>query len=222
MKSCIYFDHKDWPIEVAELIDAHLFEISKKKSNVNIMLTGGRSVVQIYRELNKLNITKYFEYADIFLSDERVVSASHEDSNYNLISRELFNRKIPSNTCLHSVDILNQDRKLSAIKYHSELPNWFDLILLSLGEDGHIASLFPYKNIHSDHYKYAYIGDIGGRYLRFSATHHMLNRSDQTLILVVGKNKNSILKSIFMSKDVNKYPSLNINGANYLVIKNEI
>lgn len=218
MGNCIIFDRKEWEKEIALFIQKKLIQISKYKASINVMLTGGRTASQLYRELYKIDIFRYFEFVDIFLSDERIVPPDHPDSNFGLIHRELFNKKLPENVNLYSVDVLNPSVCSAASKYHNELPDWFDLILLALGDDGHIASLFPEQEIESHENKYVYIGKQKNHF-RYSATHYMLNRSSLTLILVVGNEKTATLNRLLKSKSKAKYPSLKLNNFKYLVVK---
>jgi len=66
----------------------------------------------------------------IFLVDERWVSQDDDESNYKLVRESL------------GVGVIHPF-ELDVDKYSEKLDGGFDLILLSSGEDGHVASQFP-------------------------------------------------------------------------------
>lgn len=75
---------------------------------------------------------------DLSPSDERWVSADAAESNWQLLSRGL-----PQANCLDPRQ--GSTREQAAVAWGQQLSQWppFSAVLLGMGEDGHIASLFP-------------------------------------------------------------------------------
>ncbi len=82
---------------------------------------------------------------ELFWTDERCVPLTHPDSNFLLAQTHLFPvLRIPRER-IHPIPG-HLGPEAAALAYEAELPNAsepFDLVLLGIGEDGHIASLFP-------------------------------------------------------------------------------
>ena len=102
-------------------IDAIKFIKSKISNKKYIILTGGRSVKNLYKKDIFFNLIKN---KDIFLSDERL-NTCKDNKNANLI-KKYFKNKI----------YLPQEFK-------NKYVNKIDFSLLSYGDDGHVASIFP-------------------------------------------------------------------------------
>jgi 6-phosphogluconolactonase len=116
----------------------------------NIVLCGGRSPKEIYEKLK--SIETRWECWHFWLADERLFS---NDSNFNLVEKVLLNHIPYNKNQLHLFDT-GIDFKKSLSIYNNSLNNiiLFDLCLLGVGEDGHIASLFPnliwdYNQMHA-------------------------------------------------------------------------
>lgn len=86
---------------------------------------------------------------DVFLADERFVAPDHPDSNARLVRAHWLAPLGPDGPRLHAMPTagLTLDEaaarasaKLSAVTGH---PPRLDLIVLGVGPDGHVASLFP-------------------------------------------------------------------------------
>lgn len=129
------------------------------KRRIAVGFSGGTSLADFYevfvREFGK--IPKFARSKARFgLLDERRVSPDHPDSNYGLLRKTVFN------PLLERGDI----EEFQVIEApHFEIPNpaeWYygdmgkpDIGLFGVGEDGHIASLFPHHSalgIYSSRY----------------------------------------------------------------------
>ena len=110
----------------------------------SVMLTGGRSAQDLYGSRIFLDqIVGLCSKSRFFLTDERMVFPEHEYSNYGMILRVLF-QNMPSGFFdfppMFKASVNTNDNSSS---YSELLPEVIDVLLLSMGEDGHIASLFP-------------------------------------------------------------------------------
>ena len=119
----------------------------EQKKRFSLVLTGGESPRKLYRELAKINID--WNYVDLFWGDERYVPSSSKNSNFNLAFNELIknikiNKKniFPINT-KKIISECSVDYSKMIKKYFNNKKINFDYCLLGMGEDGHIASLFP-------------------------------------------------------------------------------
>jgi 6-phosphogluconolactonase len=79
----------------------------------------------------------------LFWGDDRHVPPDHPDSNFGMANRALVQQvPIPAEQ-VHRIRGELADPQQAAAEYARELPDTFDVMLLGLGEDCHIASIFP-------------------------------------------------------------------------------
>jgi 6-phosphogluconolactonase len=106
----------------------------------NIVLTGGGSVAHVYELAAALEPD--WSKVDVWFTDERCVPVDDERSNYGMVKQALFDR-----VNAHAVHRMRGElgREEGSTLYEQELASVerFDFILLGLGPDGHVASLFP-------------------------------------------------------------------------------
>jgi 6-phosphogluconolactonase len=104
----------------------------------HVVLTGGTSVAESYRQAAALEPD--WSNVDVWFTDERCVPQDDDRSNFKLVHESLQVR----GARMHRIrGELGKDE--GATLYEQELTpvDRFDFVLLGLGPDGHVASLFP-------------------------------------------------------------------------------
>jgi 6-phosphogluconolactonase len=110
----------------------------------HIVVTGGSSPRAAYEQA----AARGTDWSDVtvWFSDERCVPPDHELSNYGMVDRALLSRLGRPPQVLRMKGERGPDEGAAA--YEAELREReakFDLVLLGLGPDSHVASLFPGK-----------------------------------------------------------------------------
>jgi 6-phosphogluconolactonase len=126
-------DKKTLEIKATNLIKGNIDEVLRGKDYFVLTLAGGNSVKGVFEELSNLDIPWSKVY--IFLADERL---NTDDTNYINVYDNLISKiDIPKENFISpdNIDLYNKQ-----FEKHGSVA---DLILLGVGEDGHIASIFP-------------------------------------------------------------------------------
>jgi 6-phosphogluconolactonase len=120
--------------------------VSERRS-FSITLTGGSVARAFLPTLATASID--WRRVDWFWGDERSVPPRDPESNYGLADQLLFKNLSVDPTRVHRMPADTDDLDTAAETYEAELrevlgaPPRFDLILLGVGTDGHVCSLFP-------------------------------------------------------------------------------
>lgn len=182
----------------------------------HVALAGGSTPRALYQQLARQSDLPW-EATELYFGDERYVSQTHPDSNYRMVKESLLEplalqlaQTGSSQTApipVHPmVPTQATDAESDAAAYQqlleARLPSeqgWgrFDLLLLGVGEDGHIASLFPdsaalaeeerwvvaARRQHSDEHP-----------SRITLTLPMLLRAQHLLVLASGERKAAMVR----------------------------
>ena len=181
---------------VAERLLARLLELQQRQPIVHLCLTGGNAANEMYErfatlaEDSELDATKL----QLWWGDERFVPATDPDRNsQQAVTRLARTISIRSaDTHMMAARDGRKDSHESAAEYEAELGDThFDLTLLGIGPDGHVASIFP-THPSFDPTTRRVIGVEDSPKLpgdRISLTIPTLNNSDEIWILATGEAK---------------------------------
>ncbi|KAL2249095.1 probable 6-phosphogluconolactonase 4, chloroplastic [Sesamum indicum] len=155
----LFDTEEDLAVSLAEYAADLANKISKERGSFTVVISGGSLV----KSLRKLVEQPYIDSVDwskwhVFWVDERVVPKDHPDSNYLLAYNEFLSKvPIPAGNVYAINDALSAEgaaddyetclkhlvkTKILDQSQSSGFPK-FDLMLMGMGPDGHIASLFP-------------------------------------------------------------------------------
>jgi len=125
--------------EVAEAAAAEIADALRGGAQT-LVLAGGTTPKRCYELLAELDVQ--WGRVSVLFGDERCVPPDHPDSNYRMVKESLLDRVAPA-TVYRMPAELGPDEGADA--YAEVVANVapLDLVLLGVGEDGHVASLFP-------------------------------------------------------------------------------
>ena len=125
--------------EVAAIVANRLARAAHEGGNV--VLTGGKTPRRSYEQAAKQ--ASGWSNVSLWWGDERCVPPDDENSNYGMAKQALLDRLDRWPREVHRIKgELGKER--AAAEYERELGDaQLDLLLLGIGPDGHIASLFP-------------------------------------------------------------------------------
>lgn len=202
--------------ELSEQFAQLLIEkVNNSKDDFNIALSGGSTPKNIFKYLAaQHHNTIRWHKVKFFWGDERCVPPNDSESNYKMAYETLLSRlKIPDSNIFRikgENDTQNEAKEYSelVVKQLSQINNIpkFDLIMLGLGEDGHIASIFPNQKelLQSEKiYAAAVHPDTGQK--RITLTGRVINNALTTVFIVTGNNKAKVVDEIINQKKNYKY-----------------
>ncbi|MDB4833843.1 6-phosphogluconolactonase [Acidimicrobiia bacterium] len=196
-------------------------EINKsKKNSFTIGLSGG-STPKITYSLLKNDIQDLSKII-FWTVDERWVPRDDEYSNQKMINSFFAD----STAKILEVEYSGLSAERDANKYASKLENNitnFDSVILGVGEDGHIASLFPDTVAVNDTENFYVSNEVNilSKW-RVTATFKLLKEVDNVYLLVTGNNKKEILKSIMNNGNTSANKLINERKKTILITDQEI
>jgi 6-phosphogluconolactonase len=191
-----------------------LENLLKTKQSVKLVLTGGTVGIKTLSQLVPLIENFDLSRLSIWWGDERFVAADSPDRNFEQAREALLSKvRIPEGN-IHAMPSTEDGDLLTATGSFAESlgaqePS-FDIVLLGMGGDGHVASLFP--------------GSIGiefGRWVvaepnspkppsqRISLSYEALSSANEVWFLVAGADKAHAVSMVFTGQDL---PASKVSG----------
>jgi 6-phosphogluconolactonase len=186
-----------------------------------VAVSGGHTPKRFFELLGEIPevASLPWEKIQLFWVDERYVPPDSEWSNYRLAAETFLDKVAIPQPNVHRIPTEYDDFKVAAKSYeqtirtvfgisHDRLPT-FDLIVLGMGIDGHIGSLFPDCYVSFDTADLASVVYVmGDRHDRITLTHPVMCAASHLAVLVCGSEKADILKRVFSTdpEDI-RYPA---------------
>lgn len=173
-----------------------------------VSLTGGSTPRRMYEALAKDPRRVQWDDVHLFWGDERNVPPEHKDSNYGM-ARDALLRHVPVPP--ENVHRMRGElpAEQAALEYEHELIDSFDLMLLGLGEDAHIASIFPGSPVLTERRRLA--AAVWAPHLqafRITLTPAALLDSRRIVMLVSGETKaEAVAAALEGPDDVRRWPA---------------
>ncbi len=201
----------------AHYIAEHCEQAIQERGVFTLALSGGSTPLPLFKLLSGKDWANRlpWEKIVIYWVDERCVDPADPQSNYGVARKELLSH-VPI-TWFYRMK--GEDNPIQAAEAYeallrehfrlgeNEFPK-FDCILLGLGEDGHIASLFPdeqglqeKERLVIDQYVRKH------RTNRLTLTLPVINNARSCLFMVSGKDKYKPLSHALNLLDVQQYPA---------------
>jgi 6-phosphogluconolactonase len=180
----------------------------------DIVITGGSSPQRAY----ELAAARRSDWSGVTLwfTDERCVPPDHELSNFAMVDEALLSRVERPPQIMRMQGELGEEEGAAA--YASLLGDdpQFDLVLLGLGPDAHIASLFPNRpEKHVEDRLVVAVPEAGMEpYVpRISLTLPAINAARQTVFLVTGESKVEAVRRAFGDSPDPESPAAHVRPA---------
>jgi 6-phosphogluconolactonase len=163
----------------------------------SLVLTGGTTAGAAYERLASESWRDRVDWPQVtlYFGDERRVPPDDEGSCYRLAAETLLAGVRPK--AVERMRGEEPDGDAEAARYAALLPARLDVTLLSMGEDGHCASLFPGSPQLAERERLCTTGLASyAPYERLTLTLPALDRSRLVLILALGATKHDALTRI--------------------------
>ncbi|CAB4623578.1 unannotated protein [freshwater metagenome] len=185
-----------------------------RQDEVNLVLTGGTvgnlMLEALSAELVKVDLSKL----QLWWGDERFVQKDSQDRNFVQAEKLLLSRLTIPKENLHqmpSSETLSLDQAAAQFANEIELvAPLFDIVLLGMGADAHVASLFPELEGHSfGDWVIAQDRSPKPPKDRISLSYKALCSASEVWFLVAGADKAQAVKRVFAGEDL---PAAKVSG----------
>jgi 6-phosphogluconolactonase len=209
---------------VVRLIDAQA-----ERGSASVVLTGGRIASQLYRAIQAIPARDAVDWTrvDVWWGDERFLPAGHPDRNESQARADLLDALPFTPVRVHAMYPSDgpdgDDPEAAAARYAADLARaakpgtaalpHFDVVLLSIGEDGHVASLFPeHPALYETRTCAAVHGSPKPPPTRLTLTLPTLNTAEEVWLLGAGAEKASAVALALAGPGGVQVPAAGVRG----------
>ncbi len=191
---------------VAARLIVRVIDAQAERGRADLVLTGGRVAAAVYRAVQELPARDAVDWSrvDIWWGDERFLPAGHPDRNETQARAALLDSLPLDPARVHPMPASDgpdgADPEAAAARYAetliaaarpgtANLPH-FDVLMLGVGEDGHVASVFPE---HPVAYETRPVSAVRGSPkpppVRLTLTLPAINTAEEVWLIAAGSDK---------------------------------
>jgi 6-phosphogluconolactonase len=217
------------PEVLAEAVAARLLvslvDAQAGRGEASVVLTGGRVAAAVYRAVaaSPARHAVDWERVGIWWGDERFLPAGDPERNETQ-AREAFGGLLEQ-AAVHPMPATDgpdgTDPEAAAARYAAQLATaghparhpHFDVLLLGVGEDGHVASIFPEQPAaYEDRPVCAVRGAPKPPPTRISLTLPIINSAEQVWLVAAGQGKADAVEMAFSGAGPVQVPAAGVRG----------
>lgn len=225
IKKIITADAEQLAAKGAEIVRKTAIEAVSLQGYFAVAISGGSTPRAMHRRLaqDPYLTGVPWQKTHVFMVDERMVAFDQPDSNFGAAQKDFLNKVPIPQEQFHPMPVRFPPEEGAAM-YQKELETFFhgsgnpdprfDLIILGLGVDGHVASLFPGQPVIKGPGRW--VLSVKGGYpdvFRLTLNYTVLNSAKHILFLVFGVEKAQILKTLFKDRKAS-LPAMKIRPTN--------
>ncbi len=199
----VFADLESLSRAVAQAFVASAERAVGERDRFAVALAGGKTPKLLYHLLaTEFREDVPWRNVHLFWSDERYVAREHPDSNYRMVRETLLNSvPIPAEN-VHAPEVNVEEPDTAAEGYERAIRDFFspaeahfDWMVLGLGEDGHVASLFPGSEALEEETRLVVAVRDSPKPppVRLTMTRPLIGRSREVHFLVAGEAKRQAL-----------------------------
>jgi 6-phosphogluconolactonase len=191
---------------VAARLVVRLIDAQAERGMADLVLTGGRIASAIYEAVAASPARDALDWSrvELWWGDERFLPSGHPDRNETQARSALLNRVPLDPARVHPMPASDgpdgNDPEAAAARYAEELARaakpgserlpHFDVLLLGVGEDGHVASVFPEHPVAYEHRTVSAVrGSPKPPPIRTTLTLPTINTAEEVWLTAAGNDK---------------------------------
>lgn len=214
---------------VAARLVVKMIDAQAKRGQASVVLTGGRVAAAVYRAVRELPARDAVDWSrvDVWWGDERFLPAGHPDRNETQARQALLDHlPIPASR-VHPMPPSDgpdgADPEAAASRYAAELaaaarpgtaalPH-FDVLLLGVGEDAHVASVFPeHPVVYETRPVSAVRGSPKPPPVRTTLTLPTINTAEEVWLVAAGTDKSAAVGLALAGAGPVQVPAAGVRG----------
>lgn len=177
-------------LRIAERLQAAV----KQRGVATLALSGGPQTPWVYRDLRELALP--WERIEFWFTDERCVPERHPASNWYAAADLLFSDIRIRTEGAFRIEAERPDHEEVAREYEERLPERFDVALLELGLDGHLAGLFPKSPVLRERERRVVAVETAAKpHHRITVTPPVLESAGELLVLATGRDRAAAVRA---------------------------
>lgn len=211
----IFPDAETLATSIASLLSIRIANVQAEGRRPSVVLTGGTIAIAVYEVLEAGEVD--WTDVDFYWGDERFVPEGHPDRNDQQARDAFLDRLGVPAERVHAMPAHGCDLSMAdaADAYGDKLPrDPFDVVLLGVGPDGHVASLFPgFEQLHETERRAVEVfNSPKPPPERITMTFPTLNNADAVWFLVSGDGKAEAVARALGDGTIDDTPATGVKG----------